>query len=35
MKNMINAHKISAGKPEARDHLGDIVVYGRKILKWI
>jgi hypothetical protein len=35
MKNMRNANKISAGKPEAIDHLGDLGICGRYILKWI
>jgi hypothetical protein len=32
---MRNAYKILAGKPELREHLGNIGVHGRLILKWI
>jgi len=27
--------KILVGRPEERDHLGDLNVYGRILLKWI
>jgi hypothetical protein len=29
------AYSLLVGKPEERDHLEDLGIYGRTILKWI
>jgi hypothetical protein len=35
MEEMRNAYEISVGKLKGRDHLEDLGIDGRKILKWI
>jgi hypothetical protein len=35
MRELRNAYKILIGNPEGRDHLGELGVDGRIILKWI
>jgi hypothetical protein len=35
MGDNIKAYKILVGKRKARDHLGDLGMYGKMILKWI